>query len=92
MHAAQFGEGGCTSIDTIGVTVRVSSITMTVTALRGRREHVYFGDDEGHLLTDCICVMDVSRAARRLQRPVVGWREGAPAWIREAFGGRPHQA
>jgi hypothetical protein len=92
MHAAQFREGGCTSIDTIDVTVRVSSITTTATALRDGGKHVHFGDEEGHLLTDGIRVKDVSRAARRLQCPLVGWREGAPAWIPEAFGGRPHQA
>lgn len=65
---------------------------MTATALRGGREHVHFGDDEGHLLTDGTCVTDVSQAVRRLHRPAAGWREGAAAWIPAAFGGRPHQA
>jgi hypothetical protein len=53
---------------------------------------MHFGNDEGHMLTDGIGVVDVSQAARRLQRPAAGWREGVPARIPEALGGHPRRA
>jgi hypothetical protein len=61
---------------------------------------MHFGDDDGHLLTDGTCARDLRRAAHRLQRPAVGWREGVPAGIPGAFpagipgafGERPRQA
>jgi hypothetical protein len=52
---------------------------------------MHFGGDEGHLLTDDICVTGVSRAARRLQHPAIGWREGVPAGVAGAFGARPRR-